>query len=81
MSAETKRRAKDAENALAAYMSRDLYAGPRTAIIDFLSDARHYCDTLGLNFAEMDCMARMHYEAETRSRVTYQNHKAQTKAS
>ncbi|MGI9072367.1 MAG: hypothetical protein ACR2JB_13875 [Bryobacteraceae bacterium] len=34
------------------------------AITDILADLRHYCDTVGLNFRELDAAAYQQYEDE-----------------
>lgn len=36
----------------------------RTNLIDFLTDARHWCDANRLSFAELDRTAYRHYAAE-----------------
>lgn len=33
-------------------------------LVDFLADARHWCDRHGESFAELDCLAHRHYVAE-----------------
>ena len=36
----------------------------RCNLIDFLTDARHWCDRNGQSFAELDSIAERHYAAE-----------------
>ncbi len=36
-----------------------------TALVDFLADARHWCDLNGQSFWELDRWAHRHYVAET----------------
>lgn len=36
----------------------------RSNFIDFLTDARHWCDANGESYAELDRMAYQHYDAE-----------------
>ena len=35
-----------------------------TAVIDMLTDLRHYCDAAGLCFGDLDHLAYIHYAAE-----------------
>ena len=36
----------------------------KSNLIDFLADARHWCDRKGLCFGDLDRMAHQHYLAE-----------------
>ncbi len=38
--------------------------GPETCLVDFLADARHWCDREGEDFADLDRRAYRHYLAE-----------------
>lgn len=37
---------------------------PETCLVDFLADARHWCDRYGEGFADLDRRAYQHYLAE-----------------
>ena len=37
----------------------------RACIVDLLTDLRHYACELGIDYAAADCMAAMHFEAES----------------
>ncbi|NJO81567.1 MAG: hypothetical protein HC828_01570 [Blastochloris sp.] len=37
---------------------------PHTALVDFLADARHFCDALGLDYGDADRRAQQHYIAD-----------------
>lgn len=54
-------RAKRCERALRNYNTDDAL---RTCLIDLLSDARHWCDANGLNYADLDRIGYEHYSAE-----------------
>jgi hypothetical protein len=47
--------------ALARYSTDD---EPSTSLVDFLADARHWCDQSGEDYAELDRRAYQHYLAE-----------------
>lgn len=38
--------------------------GHETALVDLLSDIRHFCDSRGLNLADIDRVAHNHYTCE-----------------
>lgn len=51
-------RASRCERALKRYESDDTLIG---CLVDFLSDARHWCDRNGANYAALDRKAYDHY--------------------
>ena len=54
-------RALRAELALRNYNTDEVLA---TCLIDFIADARHWCDRAGKSYAELDRKAHEHYLAE-----------------
>ena len=38
--------------------------GDDAAVIDLLTDIRHYCEASGFSFADLDRLAAMHFEEE-----------------
>lgn len=56
---------KNDERACRAQMAVDLgEEGGDSAIVDLLANLRHLCDREGLDFAELDSMAYIHYITE-----------------
>jgi len=60
MTLSNRKRAMRCLHAIAAYSDDDV----RTNLIDFLADARHWCDQHGESYAELDRIAYQHYLAE-----------------
>jgi hypothetical protein len=54
-------RAERAQDALATYIDMD---DTRSAVIDLLTDLRHYCDHNDIDLGAADKMAHQHYLAE-----------------
>jgi hypothetical protein len=71
MSKDTKRRATLAKRTLKAHATRLYGKGSvepeETVISDLLTDLRHLCDSLKLDFAELNKNAQTHYSAELRA--------------
>jgi hypothetical protein len=56
-----KQRAARCRKALSRYGTDNT---PKTCLVDFLTDARHWCDQGGEDYAELDRRAYQHYLAE-----------------
>ena len=60
MTLSNHKRAMRCLHAITAYSDDDA----RTNLVDFLADARHWCDQHGENYAELDRIAYQHYLVE-----------------
>lgn len=61
MKSENDKRSKRCAAAIRSYNDE---WDEKSNLIDFLADARHWCDRNGLCFGELDRVAHQHYAAE-----------------
>jgi hypothetical protein len=61
MTDENRKRARRCAQAIRAYNDE---WDEKSNLVDFLTDARHWCDRKRLSFAELDRLAYQHYLAE-----------------